>query len=346
MQNIFTRSKHNPIIKPDPNSVWHSVMVYNPGALYEDKTYHLFYRALGRAWVSKIGHATSRDGENFSTKEMHPLLAPETKLEKNGVEDPRICKIGCTYYLTYTAYDGKCARLSLATSLDMKTWKRLGDMLPNWNAVQAQSFIVPWDDAQQTGAAKKHWHKAGGIFPELINGELQMIFGDRHLWWATSKDGKNWQTDSKPWLSKRIDHFDCAHIEMGPPPIRTKNGWLVLYHGIDKKAVYRLGWLLLDLKNPQRIIKRSKLSIFEPFMSYEISGLVDILPGGLETMEQMEKEELQKFINQAKNDHTIPSVIFCNGAILKDDILRIYYGAGDSVICTATARLKNILSSD
>lgn len=346
MPNIFTRSKLNPILKPDPNSVWRSVMVYNPGALYEDRLYHLFFRALGQAWVSRIGHCTSRDGENFEVKEAKPLLQPEGWPEKNGVEDPRVSKVGGTNYMTYTAYDGECARLSWASSLDLRNWKHLGDMLPYWDAEAARSFSVPWDQAQHTIKAKKHWHKAGGIFPELIDNKLQMIFGDRHLWWARSNDGHSWSADLQPWLSRRAGFFDSVHVEMGPPPLKTPAGWLVLYQGIDAKMVYRLGYLLLDLKNPQKIIKRSNKPLIEPRKTYEISGLVDILPGGLKAMEQMDKSELQTFINKVKNDRQMPSVIFCNGAVLKDDVLRIFYGAGDSVICTATARLKDVLEAD
>jgi predicted GH43/DUF377 family glycosyl hydrolase len=321
-------------------------MVYNPGALYEDGQYHLFFRALGQAWVSKIGHSTSRDGENFKVREPKALLRPEGWSEKNGVEDPRVSKIGCTFYLTYTAYDGECARLYWASSLDLKSWKHRGDMLPYWDAKAARGFTVAWDDAQHNSEAKKHWHKAGGIFPELIDGKLQMIFGDRHLWWAKSKDGQTWTADLQPWLSKREGFFDSVHVEMGPPPLKTDSGWLVLYHGVDEKMVYRLGYLLLDKKNPQQIIKRSNKPIFEATASYEISGLVDILPGGLSAMAQMEAEELNKFIDRAKNKHKMPRVIFCNGAVLRDDVLRIYYGAGDSVICTATARLKDLLKAD
>ena len=86
-----------------------------------------------------IGHAVSRDGKNFISGR-RPALEPETKLEKNGVEDPRLVKVNGVYFLTYNAYDGDTARLCLATSRNLKTWQRRGEMLPNWEGGRAKSF--------------------------------------------------------------------------------------------------------------------------------------------------------------------------------------------------------------
>lgn len=115
--------------------------------------------------------------------------------------------------------------------------------------------------------------------------------------------------------------FDSEHVEMGPSPIKTNVGWLVLYHGIDDKMVYRLGYLLLDLNDPTKILFRSNESIFEPSTPYELEGIIDIT-----------------------NDDK-PKVIFCCGAVLINNILRIYYGAGDSVVCTASTDINNLLKN-
>ena len=80
---MFQRSNKNPILKPIKNSPWQSTMVYNPGAIYIASTYYLFYRAIGKAWVSKIGLTTSQDGINFVAGKK-PLLAPSLDIEKNG----------------------------------------------------------------------------------------------------------------------------------------------------------------------------------------------------------------------------------------------------------------------
>ena len=156
---IFTPSKNNPILKPDPKIPWASLATYNPTVIYENKTYHLFYRTLGQAFVSKIDRAVSRDGVNFK-RDREPDLKPELKIEKYGIEDPRIARIDKTYYLTYTAYDRKSARLCLATSPDLIYWHRHGLMLSNWDFTKAGGFSVNYDSAQKTPEAKTDWSKA------------------------------------------------------------------------------------------------------------------------------------------------------------------------------------------
>ena len=340
--STFQRSKKNPILAPDKSVPWRSSQVYNPGVIYEDGKYRMFFRALGQAWVSKIGYAESDDGENFVCAK-HPVFEPETEREKNGVEDPRIVKIGGTYFLTYNAYDGDTARLCSAVSGDLENWKRRGEMVPSWDAGKARSFIVSWDKAQTGSTHKNEWIKSGAVFPEKIDGKYYMIFGDRNLWLATSDDGKEWTPVWEPFIRPRPEFFDGLHVESGPPPVRTKNGWLVLYHGADDHIVYRLGCLLLDLNDPRKILHRAEKPLFEPETSYELSGIVDILPGGLSAMETMGEEELKAYVERARADKAMPGVIFCGGAVLTGDTLRIYYGASDTAICTATAKIEDVL---
>ncbi len=315
---MFIRSKSNPILKPDKKLSWQSRKVYNPGAIYENKKYHLFYRAVGDDWISRIGYAFSSDGEKFIS-ELQPRLLPQGDLETRGIEDPRITKIKNSYYLTYTAYNGDCARLSLTTSNDLKNWRKHGPMLKNWNFLKAGGFIVKWDKARNQYPVRSQWSKAGGIFPELIDNKYWMIFGDSNLWLAQSKDGKEWQPIEKPFLKPRKKYFDSVHLEMGPPPLKTGKGWLVIYHGVDEKIVYRLGYLFLDLTNPNKILYRSAKPIFEPSASYELEGSVDI------------------------TGDNKPKVIFCCGAVIVNNILRIYYGAGDSYVAVASAHYGKLL---
>jgi len=341
MKNIFKRSKLNPILRPDKKIPWESIKVYNPGVICDRGIWYMFYRAVGQDWVSKIGYAKSIDGENFE-KEKHPVLEPETKIEKNGVEDPRVTKVGSRYYMTYTAYDGESARMCLATSFDLKIWEKQGEVLTDWDAERAHSFLVSWDEAQDNEVAKKEWNKAGGIFPKKIKGNFWMIFGDRNLWLANSPDAKNWGYIEKPLLRPRKGFFDSVHVEMGPPPMETEKGWLVLYHGVDEKRIYRLGVILLDKNNPEKILYRSDEAVFEPTEAYEMSGLVDILPGGFKKMEKLSEAELKKYIDKARDDKTMPSVVFCSGAILREDEICIFYGAGDDVVCTARAKISDL----
>lgn len=316
---MFVRSRHNPIFIPNSNLVWQTEKTYNPAIIFEKDYYHLFFRATGLNNVSVIGYAKSKNPESFKTQSV--ALEPDLPFESHGVEDPRITKINRTYFLTYTAYDGQCARLCLATSKNLTNWRKHGIFFNHWNLKTAGGFNIAWDIARQNKIAQKEWNKSGAIFPAKINGQYMMLFGDSNIWLATSSDGLHWQPSQKPFLKPRKYLFDNIHLEMGPPPIKTKSGWLVFYHGVNQMMIYRLGYLLLDLDNPQKILFRSTEPIFSPLAAYELGHKIDI------------------------THNKKPQVIFCNGAILSGNALRIYYGAGDKFVCTATAKLAEIINS-
>lgn len=328
--NLFTRSKENPILKPITHHKWESFKVYNSAAIYENNKYHLFYRAVGKgnSWHSSIGYAVSDDGEHFR-RFPNPLLAPDTKnkIEKRGYEDPRITKVDDTYFMTYAVYDGIEPRLNIATSQDLRNWIKHGQALKNFRFTKMGGVFPnkPGSKPQYSRKprGKDEWSKAGGIFPEKIKGKFWMLFNSQRIWLAHSKNGTDWEAISKPFLKPRgDDYFDNFIIGMGAPPVKTAKGWLVLYHGVDKQMYYRLGTLLLNINNPKKIIRRSKKPIFEPSTAYELSGKVDNVPG---------------WPNK--------KVIYCTGAVVVDGVLRIYYGASDTFICTATAKLEDVLNS-
>jgi len=345
---MFTRSKLNPILKPSKRP-WESRKVYNPAALYENGVYHLFYRANGRKWTSYIGHAVSRDGERF-TRFSKPLLKPQHRYEERGCEDPRITKIGDTYFMTYAALGRVLPeqeilpRVAIAVSKDLTHWKKYGPVFKRWNFWNAGGFALWLKGRPHRKNRIGEWSKAAGMFPEKIGGKYWMLFGDMHIWLASSADGKRWIPSRKPLIRARgKGYFDESFVENGPTPIRIDKGWLVLYHGINNKKTYSIGYAILDLRDPRKILYRSKNPIFEPTARYELSGLVDILPGGLKTIAKLSPAKLKKFIKDAEKKGIMPKVTFCNGATLVNDTLRIYYGASDSVVCTASAKLRNVL---
>jgi beta-1,2-mannobiose phosphorylase / 1,2-beta-oligomannan phosphorylase len=171
-----------------------------------------------------------------------------------------------------------------------------------------------------------------------------MLFGDSHIWLASSQDGLVWKPIYEPFLSPRKRSFDSCHLEMGPPPIKTEKGWLVIYHGIDSKMKYRLGYLILDPRDPSLIIYRSNDPIFEAEELYELNGIEDILPGGLQMIARLDKFGLENLIRNAGQKGNNPDIIFCCGATVSEGVLRIYYGAADTVIGTATAKLDSLLN--
>ena len=357
-RDLFTRSKHNPILKPNPRHKWEALKVYNPGALYEKGKFHLFYRAMGKGedWHSSLGYAVSEDAEHFQ-RFPKPILVPNpnNKLEKRGYEDPRITKVDNTYFMTYAVYDGIEPRLNIATSRDLKIWQKHGQSFADFKFIKMGGVIPRWKTGKLRNSripkGKDERSKAGGIFPEKIKDKYWMLFNEHRIWLAHSENGTDWKVIPKPFLKPRQgDYFDDFFVEMGPPPIKTDQGWLVLYHGIDRKIYYRLGFLLLDIGNPSRILYRSKEPIFGPKESYELGKLIgktfiDVIPGGLDAIQSKNSEDLKKYLEELDKKKMIPKVIFCCGAVVVDGILRIYYGASDTFICTATAKLDDILKT-
>ncbi len=345
-QELFTRSDNNPILKPVPEHAWESRKLYNPGAVYHNGKHHLFYRAVGEGpdWESVIGYAASDDGERFD-RFSSPLLKGEGEFEVRGLEDPRITKIGDTFYMAYAAYDGITPRLSIATSQDLKSWTKHGPALGGWRFAEAGGKFVKFiDDKPAVVPQSNEWSKSGAIFPEKIEGKYVMLFGEYRIWLAYSDDGLNWKGDHTPLVSPRTgSRFDNCYVETGPPPILTEKGWLVFYHGVDNTGQYSLGIILLDFSDPKKVLSRPEKSVFRAARWYESHGLVDILPGGLDAIEKMRPEELEKFVREQEADGIYPRIVFCNGAIVTDDMVRIYYGAGDTVVCAATASLSDLI---
>jgi predicted GH43/DUF377 family glycosyl hydrolase len=238
--------------------------VFNPTVVKDGGRYVMLYRAQDGKGVSTLGLATSEDGVHFA-REPRPALEPEAEYERGGgVEDPRLVKIGPTYYLTYTAYDGKDAQLALATSPDLKRFERRGVIMPanrgRWNV---------------------KWTKAGAILPEPVNGRYWMYYmadaasGADQMGVAWSEDLLRWtEALDAPVLARRPGRFDSRVVEPGPAPLLTPAGILLVYNGADDKLVYRTGWVLFDRQDPTRVLARSDTPVFEPERGWELAGQV------------------------------------------------------------------------
>ncbi|OGM16251.1 hypothetical protein A2V56_02775 [Candidatus Woesebacteria bacterium RBG_19FT_COMBO_42_9] len=254
--------------------------------------------------------------------------------------------------MAYAAYDGSSVRLSIATSKDLKKWVKHPPAFKDFLLTKMGGVFVKWIEGKPIDLYKPKTPerdirtKAGGIFPEKIGGKYWMLFNEFRIWLAQSDDLITWNALPGPYIGPRkgSELFDNVFVEMGPPPIKTDKGWLVLYHGIDLKDIYRLGFILLDINDPKKIIYRSDQAIFEPSERYEKEGIYDILPGGLDKILNMNTFELRQYLGNLTNKGIMPEVIFCCGAVVVENDLRIYYGAGDTSICTATVSLEKILS--
>ena len=224
----------------------------------------MLYRAQDSAGTSRLGYAEGADGIHF-TRRPEPVLGPETDYEKDGgVEDPRLVKIGDTYYLTYTGYNKKDAQLCLATSQDLVHWERKGIILPayqgNWNV---------------------KWTKSGAIVPEKIAGKYWMYFlgtaadDTDQMGLVSSPDLLHWTEETKtPVLPRRPREFDSRVVEPGPPPLLTPDGIVLVYNGADDKLIYRTAVAVFDRKDPSKVLYRSKYPIFIPERQWEKVGQV------------------------------------------------------------------------
>lgn len=266
---------------------WEEKDVFNPAAIVRNDTIFMLYRAedkIGRhAGTSRIGLAWSVDGIHF-TRRPEPVLFPDEDFMKiyeweGGIEDPRIVeREEGLYFLTYTAYDGKTARLCLASSNDLIHWTKHGPVLTD-------RFIDSWS---KSGAivAKQNGDK---IYAERINGKYWMYFGDTDLFMATSEDMIHWQTvledgKLKSVLKPRPGYFDSRLVESGPFALIEEHGILLLYNGMNldeggdpeiAKGAYCSGQALFDLNDPTILINRLEKNFLRPDQPYEIQGQVN-----------------------------------------------------------------------
>ena len=243
------RHPANPILKPNPLNEWEALNVFNPGVIYHNGLFHMFYRAQGVDYVSRVGYAVSADGVHFNRLQQ-PLLTPQDEWETRGVEDPRITLLTDEerFVMAYTAYSPKGITPMFAESTNLITWRRIGPLI--------------------TGEDNKD-HV---LFPRKVDGRY-VSFHRRppSIWIAYSDDLQQWE-DFQVVMEPRPDNWDSKRVGGGGVPIESEYGWLVLYHGYNHDHVYRLGVCLLDLEDPGRVIARPKGFLLEPSETWELKG--------------------------------------------------------------------------
>jgi predicted GH43/DUF377 family glycosyl hydrolase len=310
---------HCPILKQEVK--WEEKDVFNPAAVVRNDTLFLFYRAedkIGKyAGTSRIGLAWSIDGIHFIRRET-PVLFPDEDFMKiyeweGGIEDPRIVeREEGLYIMTYSAYDGKTARLCLASSNDLIHWTKHGPVLTD-------QFIDMWSKSGAIVAKQK----GDKILAEKINGKYWMYFGDTDLYMATSEDLIHWQPvleneNLKSVLKPRSGYFDSRLVESGPYALITEKGILLLYNGMNldtggdpeiANGAYCSGQALFDVTDPTKLINRLEKNFLRPDQPYEIQGQVN-------------------------------QVCFIEGMVPYKSKWFLYYGTADSKIGVATLSLK------
>ncbi len=265
----FQPHQGNPILRPRGDG-WESASVYNPAALVKDDKVALLYRAHADDIVSHVGLATSDDGIHFD-RHPEPVLSPTEPYEALGAEDPRVTEIDGTYYLTYTGWDHKNARLCLATSTDLFTWTKHGPLFTDFNTF-----------APQGNGVDSPWSKAGAILPVPLDGRYLMYFGEGSIWYAWSDDLIHWQpcsNDDPVMTPTPKGTFGEYLVEVGPPPIITNNGLILLLHNAavkydDGTVRYTCGQLLFHPDRPTEILAQMNQPWLQPQTYEDTHGLV------------------------------------------------------------------------
>jgi len=202
--------------------------------------------------VSKICLARSRDGINFKA-DGNAVISAFDKYTAYGVEDPRVTKIGDTYYICFFSASAYGITARLMATEDFAGYRDMG-------------VIFHPDNKDVT------------IFPEKIGGMYYALhrpsssgFGGLNIWIASSPDLVRWG-DHRAVAETKDSGWDSGRIGAGCVPFLTEKGWVEIYHGADKNDRYCLGALLLDAEKPWEVLARTEEPILEPLESFETGG--------------------------------------------------------------------------
>ncbi|MBU6426956.1 hypothetical protein KGQ27_01825 [Patescibacteria group bacterium] len=303
----IVRFPGNPIIASRPGYSWEAKGTMNPAAVELGDKIHILYRAVSDENVSTIGYAASHDGLSIDERLDKPIYFPRAVFERRGneksnygCEDPRIVKIGDRLYMSYTAYDGSTPRVAVSFIGEKEFLDK------KWGAWTEPQVITP----------PNIMDKDATILPEPVNGKY-MVF--HRVQESVCADFLNSLDFSKEkinecieMLSPRRGMWDGGKVGISAPPIKTREGWLLLYHGVSWSTTYRIGAVLLDLEDPTVIKARTAIPLFEPEAEYERKG-------------------------------AMPNVVFPCGLVVRGNTAYIYYGAADSVVGVATVKVSAIL---
>ncbi|MEM1583844.1 MAG: hypothetical protein QXF28_02615 [Nitrososphaerota archaeon] len=313
------RNSRNPILYPVREHSWEAYAVFNPSVVKKGRYYYMIYRAVSSSDLlkrqgssySSIGIAKSRDGVHFY--ERRRFIVPEKDWELFGCEDPRATYLEGRFYIFYTAIStlpptAEGIRVGVAITRDLKQIE--------------EKYLVTSFNA-----------KAMALFPKRINKKLTTVLTvhtdkpPAYIAVAQLSDNpSNWVYEMDEWYRELTDHIltpdprrsQLDHIEVGAPPIKLDDGWLLIYSYIQnyfspkiEDRVFGVEALLLDLDDPRKVIRKTSYPFIVPEELYEKYG-------------------------------NVPNVVFPTSAILRKNTIRIYYGAADTTCCLLTSKVNEI----
>lgn len=319
---------HNPCVTPKDGNVWETVAAFNPTAFYDGETVHMLYRAMGHDALSHMGYAGSINGLDFHERYDEPAYYPRESFEGvfhapnkfsdlymsgggwGGCEDARVTYFEeeqrvYVFYVAYNGYQPPRVAFSWMSSQDFKN--------KEWEKWSKPKLVSPSLGIDTKGPC---------LFPEKVNGKYVIchrVFPDILIDYVDSLDELG---DGDRWLEGheriRINpaRWDSRKIGVGGAPIKTNEGWLMVYYGVDDRdsSQYKIGAMLLDLNEPHKVLARSRKPILIPDAHYEAGGI----KGG---------------------------VAYPCGFIVKNDVLYVYYGGADTVSCVATTPLSKFIEN-
>lgn len=311
--------------------------VLNPACIEANGITHMFYRAVNSQDISSIGYCQLKNNQVIN-RLTQPILAPEFDYEKKGIEDPRITLLDGTYYLFYTAFDGTNALIAYATSKNLINFNKKGLISPKISydkaedifrssAVKERYRMFEMFYKEKKGKKVLLFEKDASLFPQKFKGKYALLHrilpGIQLIYFKDFSEltdsfwrkylanlGENVIIDPLYW-------YESRNVGGGCPPIRTKAGWLMIYHAVEDTPlgkIYHAAAALLDLNNPLKVIGRLKEPLFSPQASWEKHGVVD-------------------------------NVVFPTGAVIHNGRLYIYYGAADTCIGVKSIELDSLLTA-
>jgi len=327
IQMVLHRFERNPILEPNTGHYWETKAVFNPAAIYEAGKVHIVYRAIGEMDVSVLGYASTINGLEITERLDIPCYVPREGFEgvnpvyqpnpakpgtyvsggggMGGCEDPRLTKINDRVYMTYVAYDGHSPPRVALTS------------------IQQDNFLNhKWDWKQPVLITPPHIvDKNACILPEKIQGKyviFHRVFPNILIDFVDDLDfdGKTRWLEGQYTIPVRASNsdWDSLKVGCGAPPIKTKEGWLLIYQavGCSDKSRYKVGAMLFDLKDPTKILARTRSPILEPVAWYE-------------------------------NEGWKAGVVYPCGSVIIKNRLFVYYGGADTFVCVASTEVDNLL---
>ncbi len=314
----LSKHKQNPIITPVMQHSWENQSTFNAAAVYDNDKVHLIYRAQGDANTSVLGYANTSDGFNIDDRSEMPIYVPREQFETpwrqpfkltkqymsgggyGGCEDPKLTKIDNRFYLTYVAFNGMDPPRVAISSIEVEDFRQ-----QNWNWSPAKLISPP-----------NVIDKSAVLFPEKVNGKYVMMHRIFPNLLIDFLDDLNFNEYLKGdhRIEPRENMWDSRKLSAGAPPIKTKDGWLLIYHAVDDRddKQYKVGAMLLDINYPTKVKYRSLHPILTPTEWYENEGFK-------------------------------AGIAYPCGAVVINGELMVYYGGADTVVCVASKNLNEFL---